>query len=108
MGWFLENQQIARDRILGGAQPGTTDSTLQTEANACLLGRRWVVQTSIPRVTILTDSTRFVEMLMTGDSIDMQIFCGLFLKFRSWVSPSTSVTSTRLIDNEYNRHMILL
>ncbi|XP_056688714.1 uncharacterized protein [Spinacia oleracea] len=73
MGWVLDGQYLQEGRILGGAQPGTSHSALQSEAKACLLGLRWASQSLITRVTILTDSHRLVELLRGDAMLDVQI-----------------------------------
>ncbi|XP_021840308.1 uncharacterized protein [Spinacia oleracea] len=73
MGWFLENQHIPNDRILGGAQARTAESTLQAEVLVCLLSLRWASQAGIGRVTSLSDSHRLVELLHSDAAMDIQL-----------------------------------
>ncbi|XP_056687786.1 uncharacterized protein [Spinacia oleracea] len=73
MGWVLDGKYLQEGRILGGAQPGTSHSALQTEATTCLLGLWWASQSLITRVTILTDSHRLVELLRVDAMLDVQI-----------------------------------
>lgn len=49
-------------------------SALQTEALSCLFSLFWIVNATLRRITILTNSQQLMEMLQRGDPIDVQQF----------------------------------